>query len=335
MIQQDKQTQLGVIAAIAAIYQSIESDLSLEEIARLLVREIKGLINCDACAVMLIEDNVLKILSSFGFCRVFGVTAMSSDVPLVRCLRTTKQSMVTGNMQNNDFTGIISTDEMNSLASIPIIADDVVIGMIHLESASKQAFSEQDASFLRLMANGLSVAFKRSTQRIQTRDFHARDIITGCFNRDKFVVDIVDKIVSAMQSGNQLSLLILDIENISAYSEIYGPQKSDELLRKLAEMLRASLRPADRVYRYESEKFAIILPVTGKESALSAAQRLKGVIEQEIFYGAENSFPDGKFTMSITVLSFPVDARNIAELIDAADKAISQRKAAAIGPGSY
>jgi len=323
----EKEKEFRVLVAITRIHHSIGVTLDLEEITRILAREIKSIVNCDGCAIMLIEKNELKILASLGFNRIFGQGQITADIPLVRYILATKQGIMTGDIRDTFFAGSIPAGKMiNSLVCMPIIINGVVKGIIHLDSTRKNAFRDEDTEFIRLLANEVSIAFERSFLYSQVKDVSIRDGLTGCFNRRKFDVDIVAEIAAARQSGKPVSLFMIDIDWFKKYNDFHGHQKGDVVLQKLVQVFKAGVRPYDKVYRYGGEEFTVILPETDKDKAAVVAERLRKTIQQETFEGADKSQPGGKLTISIGVAGFPADAGNVTELIRAADTAMYSAK---------
>ncbi len=323
----EKEKEFRVLVAITRIHHSIGATLDLEEITRILAREIKGIVNCDGCAIMLIENNNLKILASLGFSRASGYGQLTTDTPVVRYILATKQGIVTGDIRDTFFAGSIPAGKMiNSLVCMPIIINGVVRGIIHLDSARKNAFRDEDMEFIRLLGNEVSIAFERSFLYSQIKDISIQDGLTGCLNRRKFDVDIVAEIAAAKQSGKPLSMLMIDIDWFKKYNDFHGHQKGDVILQKLAQVIKAGVRPYDKSYRYGGEEFAVILPETAKDKAAVVAERLRKTIQQETFERADKSQPDGRLTISIGVAGFPADAGNVTELIRAADTAMYSAK---------
>jgi diguanylate cyclase (GGDEF)-like protein len=121
-------------------------------------------------------------------------------------------------------------------------------------------------------------------------------------------------------------MLMADIDWFKKYNDFHGHPRGDELLKKLVSVLTRNVRPSDRVYRYGGEEFAMILPETGKVKAAYIATRLRELIKKERFEGEEESQPDKMVTISIGVATFPVDTKDWAGLIKAADSALYEAK---------
>lgn len=323
----EREKEYRTLLALTRIHHSIGALLDLEEIARILVREIKGIVNCDGCAIMLIEKSGVKILASLGFSRIFQEGQISTDAPSIRYMVATKQAIISGDVPASEFAGCIPPGEsINSLICTPIVIEGTVRGLIHLDSVRKDAFSNEDLEFVRLLANEVSIAFERSFLYSEIKDISVRDGLTGCFNRRKFDVDIVVDMADAKKSGKILSLLMIDIDWFKKYNDFHGHQKGDYVLKKLVQILKMGVRPYDGVYRYGGEEFTILLPDVDKDRAVIVTERLKKTVAKDKFDGEELSQPEEKITISIGVADFPTDASTVTELIRAADTAMYQAK---------
>lgn len=319
--------EVNRLAAIVRIHHSIGATLDVVEIARIVVRELTSMLDCDACAIMLMEEDKVRILAERGFSQTFGKMTFHKDIPAIKHILSTKQSIFTGDVLNSPAAGCIPYGcFMCSLICVPIMMNDEVKGIIHLDSAKKDAFSQGDLEFAELLAKEISLAIERSVLFAQVVDISTRDGLTGCYNRRKFDLDLVAEFASARQHKKPLSLLMADIDWFKKYNDFHGHPRGDELLRKLVSVMTSNLRPLDKTYRYGGEEFVIMLPETGKVKAVYTATRLRDLIEKEPFEGEEQSQPDKMLTISIGVATFPVDVRDWAGLIKAADSALYQAK---------
>jgi diguanylate cyclase (GGDEF)-like protein len=315
------------LAALVRINHSIGANLEVEEIARIAVRELTGIVNCDACAILMIADNKVKILAERGFSEIFAGIEFNTDMPAISYILKTKRGIFSGDILNSPAAGCVPQGcSMNSLICIPIILNGEITGIVHLDAARKNAFNQEDLEFSELLAKEISIAMERSLLYSQIKDISTRDGLTGCFNRRKFDVDIVAEIAAAGLDAKSLSLLMLDIDWFKKYNDGHGHPKGDELLKQMVQVFKDTIRPSDRVYRYGGEEFAVLLLNTGKEDAVSVAARIVKAVEREQFEGEKESQPNGKVTVSIGVANYPADANNQEELIKFADSALYKAK---------
>lgn len=107
------------------------------------------------------------------------------------------------------------------------------------------------------------------------------DALTGVANRRRFDEEIRRECRSAVRSGQQLSLLMIDIDHFKRLNDAMGHPMGDRRLREVARELSAlSRRGGDLVARYGGEEFAVLLRSASSEAAAQFAERLRSGIEQ-------------------------------------------------------
>ncbi|MFN3394452.1 MAG: GGDEF domain-containing protein, partial [Candidatus Thermochlorobacter sp.] len=105
-----------------------------------------------------------------------------------------------------------------------------------------------------------------------------------------------------------------------------GHLLGDEVLKKVARLIRQECRETDIPARFGGEEFAVLLPRTDKDEAKAVAERIRKAIEDEVFINQEKQ-PGGNLTASLGIATFPHDATSEEELISVADIALYEAKA--------
>jgi diguanylate cyclase (GGDEF)-like protein len=315
------------LTALVRINHSIGANLDVGEIARIVVRELAEIVNCDACAILMIEGERVGILAEKGFSEIFAGVEFNTDMPVVKYILETRQGILSGDVLSSPVASCVPKRcSMNSLICIPVTLSGEVKGIIHLDAAQKNAFDEKDLEFAELLAKEISIAMERSLVYSQVKDISTRDGLIGCFNRGKFDVDIVADIAAATLQGKPLSLLMIDVDWFKKFNDFHGHPKGDELLKKIVKVIEGATRPSDKTYRSGGEEFAILLPDVSVKEAILVATRIRKAVEQEQFEGEKESQPGAKVTVSIGVASFPSDANDKEGLIEATDSALYKAK---------
>ncbi len=316
---------------IVKIMHNIGAIHNLEEVYQIIVGELMQEINCSGYAILSLQENgSFKIAARQGLMAKFKETVFPPDTPAISSIKKNRKSIYINTVDDKEvqlLKGCIPAgSNIQSLICVPVLIHDKVRSIIHLDSTEKNAFSDEDIQFVEFLAEIISFTIERIDLYHQIEEISIRDALTGCFNRRKFDMNIVDEIKRARRYHRDLSLLMIDIDWFKKYNDYHGHTSGDNSLRQLIRLINKESRETDRLYRYGGEEFIMIMPETGKLEALALANRLRGAVEREEFKGEELSQPNTDLTISIGVSAFPDDGKGIKQLIDAADQALYTAK---------
>ncbi len=148
---------------------------------------------------------------------------------------------------------------------------------------------------------------------------------TKLFNFRHFKSELQSEIARAKRFGEFVSLIMIDADKFKHYNDTNGHVLGDEALIKMAKLIKSLCRETDKPARFGGEEFAILLPKTGKDEAIVLAERIRKAIEEAVFVNQEKQ-PDGNFTASLGVATYPEDCTDAETLVNAADKALYKAK---------
>ncbi len=163
-----------------------------------------------------------------------------------------------------------------------------------------------------------AMADKEKLERLATFDS-----LTGLYNRRTILGKLRELINLANRYKEDFSLSMLDIDHFKKVNDRYGHLTGDEVLEKIATLIRRNIRDTDIVGRYGGEEFIIILPKTNLSSSWGVAERLRSIIEKaEMKDSAGNVFT---ITVSLGLAGWERD-EDAASLISRADEALYKAK---------
>ena len=163
-------------------------------------------------------------------------------------------------------------------------------------------------------------AQKRHEQDLERRA--TRDSLTGLLNRAGFRRRLAEEAARADRTGSPLSLALLDLDHFKRINDAHGHPAGDRALVEVAARLRAVSRPDDHVARLGGEEFAWLLPASGGEDALRAAERAREAVAAMALDGL------GALTVSIGVCELaPGGGGDVDDLYRVADAALYRAKA--------
>ena len=109
------------------------------------------------------------------------------------------------------------------------------------------------------------------------------DQLTGVLNRRGLDDAFIREFSWAQRGKNNLSVMLLDIDNFKQFNDTYGHDVGDKVLQHLASAVKQCVRPIDVVARYGGEEFVILLPNTTIENAVEAGIRLQRELTKKFF----------------------------------------------------
>ena len=138
------------------------------------------------------------------------------------------------------------------------------------------------------------------------------DGLTGIANR-RFLTQWLDTELSRCTEDRPMAVVMMDIDEFKSYNDTFGHTEGDVVLRRVAELVGACLRPGDMVARYGGEEFCAVLAGCTPETGLLVAERIRTTIENSLW-------PRRRVTVSLGVASTsePCDANSIIRDADTA-----------------
>lgn len=149
------------------------------------------------------------------------------------------------------------------------------------------------------------------------------DVLTQSSNRRHFFECAHREFEQARQQGTPLAFLLLDIDNFKVINDTYGHQEGDNVLQRIAESGRATLRRGDVFGRVGGEEFAAVFPGCAPDMAMQVAERLQREIQRLSFSHGDQTFG---ITVSQGLTSLTAEDESIDSLFARADAAMYKAK---------
>jgi diguanylate cyclase (GGDEF)-like protein len=116
----------------------------------------------------------------------------------------------------------------------------------------------------------------------QLENIAGEDTLTSLANRRKFNEDFEKVIKNSHKKTNKVLLFLIDIDDFKYVNDTYGHLIGDQVLKRVALVLKASLRKNDKIARWGGEEFAILLEDTSLENGLHIAEKLSAAIKTDV-----------------------------------------------------
>jgi len=151
------------------------------------------------------------------------------------------------------------------------------------------------------------------------------DARTGLFNAGRFDELLDGALTEARSEGSSFALLIADIDHFKQVNDVHGHPAGDKVIEQIGAVLSSVARPNGVAARIGGEEFALILPRSDVDGALSFAERLRRRVADEPFQTGCDGSPLS-ITTSVGVALFPADADTAPALYARADAALYDAK---------
>src|SRR5436190_8220834 len=313
---------------LADVFHDIHSEHSLDNLlehiadtlAELVPHDTRSIYQADEAQKILIPvfardkwaDNLLNDQSNFGE-GITGWAALHREpVRTNQAHRDPRRKTVPGT----------PPDEPEALITVPLIARDLVKGMLNIYRLGEDAsFSDEEFELATRFADAAALALDNA--QIRTRlEYQAQpDSLTGLFNHRYFHDRLRAELTRASRTRDSVAVLMLDIDDFKRVNDVYGHGTGDQVLRDLADLLRGALRGSDVVCRLGGEEFGVVMPSCDAGDALNLGRRLTDSLEQ-VDFG-----PAGKITISVGISQGPEHAMNPRELVACSEAAMMTAKA--------
>jgi diguanylate cyclase (GGDEF)-like protein/PAS domain S-box-containing protein len=152
----------------------------------------------------------------------------------------------------------------------------------------------------------------------------AQDPLTKLFNRRYLEDAMTREIRKAARRKRSVAVLMIDVDHYKRYNDAYGHAVGDLVLITLANFLKNGIRAEDIACRYGGDEFALVLNEATAEGARGRAEALVAKVK-ELRFTHEARVIEG-FTLSVGIATYPENGATLAELMDAADKALYHAK---------
>jgi diguanylate cyclase (GGDEF)-like protein len=200
---------------------------------------------------------------------------------------------------------------------IPILGPFGLYGIILVgKKLLESDYSQEELLFLQQLMSFVSQAIKNHLHY----EHSLRDVKTGLYNHGFFMTRLNEEVARSRRTGITSSIIVMDVDKFKNFNDSYGHLAGDQVLEKLALVIKQSVRNDDIPSRFGGEEFTVLLPHTDKDTVWNVAERLRiSVSEMSVPW----EVPLPQVTISIGVYTFDQNSSvDSAEIIRRADEAL-------------
>jgi diguanylate cyclase (GGDEF)-like protein len=171
-----------------------------------------------------------------------------------------------------EYPAVLQDPHVRAYAGVPLVTSDGYnVGALCAVDTKAREFTEGELAILRNFARIV-------VNEMELRHIAERDQLTGALTRRGFLEKVEQEIARCRRYGRAASLVLVDVDHFKSVNDTWGHPAGDKVLRELAATIEGAGRSADVLGRIGGEEFAVLLPETGGDDAMAAAERLRAAV---------------------------------------------------------
>jgi diguanylate cyclase (GGDEF)-like protein len=164
---------------------------------------------------------------------------------------------------------------LRTVAAVPLRETGELRGVLTVGFAEDRVVGAEDLQVLEAIADLAVVACHNAAAYDDIRTAASTDALTGLLNHGAMQVRVREEVARAARDGQPLCCVLIDLDDFKRVNDERGHPAGDALLRRVADALRAEVRPYDHLARYGGDEFVIVLPGTSEAAARAVAERVR------------------------------------------------------------
>lgn len=252
----------------AALYQAaqiITSALSIDEVLEGILRIIKRSIVVNQATIYLLHEKDKDTSGGYeknskSNASIFGQDCHNAAEKLRNTLQT-----------------VTVDDEKNNLTKwyVPIIYRTELLGILYVERISQGENSLERVELLETLASQTAIAIRNARLYEEVTYLAEHDKLTGLLNRHSFDRFFADYCQSNKVQLIPFTVVMIDIDGLKPVNDQYGHVAGDMLISAAAQIVKNSIRTADRAFRYGGDEIVVVMPDMTLGQAHSIIKRIQ------------------------------------------------------------
>ena len=215
----------------------------------------------------------------------------------------------------------IPDDELGTyrvMASLPLFADDRMIGAVSIYSSKLDYFQDEHIRLLETVSHIAADAINIAIQHAEAETYALTDPMTGLPNSRSLRSQFEKEVERAGRGGKRFQLIVMDLDGFKSVNDNYGHKLGDTMLKAVGGVINGQLREYDFLARYGGDEFVAIVPETDSDGIESLHQRITDAVNS-FRLPAANAVA-ARVGISLGSASYPDEGETLDALIEAADK---------------
>ena len=299
---------------------------SLEELAKLVVEQATQLSRTDGAMLALAEPGSGLIIRALRPNPQLGLRDSVGEPLAGISLATvaTRDMVVAPKYADHPLSTKPLHATIASAIAVPLIAHGELVGTLAMYSATPREFSDDTQRLVRLYAAQAAIAIANARLLAETHRLARDDDLTGVMNRRSLMERLDGEMAQAARHGDIFAVVLCDVDGLKTVNDTAGHLAGNEVLTKVAHLMRETIRTEDVVARFGGDEFVLLLPRTGLLPAQALVGRIESRLREETYHWAGRDHPLP--SVSFGIAWFPEDGRTDDALLACADERMYEDK---------
>ena len=337
--QIDEETENGYVEQIKRANREVfslyelarvfSSSLNLHDSLALFVEKVSEFVPFDTCIVYLLEDN--KEFAKAAFAK--GKNSSTLENKRIKAgegatgfvLKKRQPIYKVEPGLDFSFHQLELVEEYTTMASLPLISEEKLLGAISLYSCEMESYEEEHMRLLETVSRIASDAIWMSLQHAESETRALTDPMTSLPNARSLQIHFEKEAGRASRNSGTFQLLMLDLDGFKAINDTFGHKVGDALLREVSKVMRGQLRDYDFLARYAGDEFVAIVPETDSEGIQELCERMAKAVSDFALPVGEDQF--ARVGVSLGAACYPHQGETLDQIVIAADKGMYAAKA--------
>jgi diguanylate cyclase (GGDEF)-like protein len=258
------------------------TELDLDAIMSLVVRRAQELVDAAAGVIEMVDGHELVYHVASGAAEAYVGLRLPADSSLSGLCVARNEALYCEDAHTDTRVDLAACERVGAvaMACVPLLHDDVVVGVLKVYDTRPHAFDVADLDTLSLLSGVIAAHMAQAGESQDEQHASKHDALTGLPNRRHFDERLAAEASRVRRHGGELALCLLDLDRFKHVNDKLGHAAGDDVLCAVARHL-IDLRGEDAAYRIGGDEFALILVGADEAGAREVARRLALTIEAD------------------------------------------------------
>jgi diguanylate cyclase (GGDEF)-like protein len=250
--------------------------LNADEVMHIVAERAGALLSAAAVRVGLVESDELVYRAGLGIAAPAVGTRIARDASLAgRCIAERRALRSEDVPAEPRAPELIAGPGIASTACVPLIYGETAVGVLEVDATRARAFSDEDIEVLRILGQIIAIALHRAYTYPRPRYDSLQDAQTSLGNRRAFEERLDAELNRNRRFKHSFSLALVELDGLETAIDRLGQAAGDEMMRRMATILKEHTRMIDGCFRIHADALAIVMPGTSLEGARIVTDRCR------------------------------------------------------------